>query len=146
VSADDRHLTRTEGVDDAHDAEAWRNVGAFMTRSRVEDVRFRLQEVLYDVDKKIEDGEALTREDIRALRQAKDELQMLTEDHLAHLADDVEPWDGGAGDMVPYGVMRRHLEDDDFPRRPHLKSGDTVTDAADESDSPGASGGGETHE
>ena len=134
----------TDGVDDEHDAEAWRAVGAWFARSRVDDTRWEMEEALHTVSEKLEDGERLTRADIDAIREAKDAIVSLTEEHLVHLADGVEPWDAGVGMCVPYGVMRRQIEQDDFPPQLYHQTDDTVTDAADESDGPGASGGGET--
>lgn len=139
------HVCATDGVDDEHDAEAWRTIGAHFTENAVHDVRFHLQEVLYDVAEKLSDGEELTAADIDAIRAAKDELQELTEEHLARIASDCEPWDRGVGMMVPYGVMRRQLEEDDFPReRCNLQQ--HTDKSADENATPGASGGGEKHE
>ena len=139
----DRHIGRTDGGGDDHDAEAWRDVGAHFTASRVRDVRFDLEEVLYDIAEKIASGEELTAADIDTLRESMDGLQVLTEEYLARLATDCEPWDRGVGMMVPYGVMRRHLEEDDFPPRPHYRTGGSMTDAADEDATPDDSGGGE---
>lgn len=146
MSCDDWHVGRTDGAGDEHDAEAWRDVGAFMTRSRVDDVQWQVQEALHDVITHLEAGEPLTAAEIDTVRRAMDELQNLTEEHLARIATDTEPWDRGAGMSVPYGVMRRHLEDDDYPPDLGYRTGDTLTDEADEDADSGASEGGETHE
>jgi hypothetical protein len=145
TDCDARHVGRSDGVDDDHDADAWRTVGAHFTENAVHDVRFQLQEVLYDVAEKLSDGEQLTAADIDAIRGAKDELQELTEEHLARIATDCEPWDGGVGMMVPYGVMRRQLEGDDFPPE-RCKLQQKTDNSTAENVVPGTSGGGENHE
>lgn len=130
TAATDDHVGRVDADDEAYAAEAWRDVGAHLTEQRVHDVRWGLAEALHAIAERIRAGEALTREDVDDVRRATDDLHHLTEEHLARLAPGVEPWDRGVSMVVPYGVMRRHLEDDDFP--PRRVYGDRDEEAGDQ--------------
>lgn len=97
------------------DADAWRDVGASLAAHAVDDARFELEEALYTVAEKLRAGEELAAEDVDAIRRAKDDLLVLTEERLAPLARDTEPWDRGAGMTIPHSVFRRHIEEDGYP-------------------------------
>lgn len=139
MSTDRPHVGRTEGTgDDAIDAEAWRDVGASVTAHEIDDVRWQLVEALHHAAETVRDGGTLTGADVDAIRRATDDLQRVTEEHLARLAAADEPWSRGAGMFVPYGVMRRHLDDDAFP--PTYRT-DADTDTDTEADTDGGEAG-----
>jgi hypothetical protein len=98
-------------VPDERAADAWRRVGARMTLYELWRVESDLQDAFADVERALRAGEPLTAAHVAALRDAKDDLQRLTETTVAPLADGVEPWDGGPGDIIPFAVMRDALAD-----------------------------------
>lgn len=110
------------------DARAWREVGRDQTMWRFYGQREELHETLYELEKALEAGEPVTRAHIEAARKELDTTRQLVEE-FAKLADDTEPWDGGAGATTPYSVFRGQLEDAGYEVIPPGASDDGEVDS-----------------
>ncbi|MFC6823456.1 hypothetical protein [Halopelagius fulvigenes] len=98
--------TTTESPEMPAEPNPWEEVGPALAHDDVMEARFTLEDVLHDVEATLRAGDAPSADQVNALRDELHALQALTEQTLAVVADDTEPWARGVNPQVSIGTLQ----------------------------------------
>jgi chloramphenicol 3-O-phosphotransferase len=87
-------------------AETWEAVARDVLARELDDRRYALDGAFRDLGRALDDGNAVTVDDVREAREAIRQAERVLEENIVPLVDETDPWDGATKFMSNGEVAR----------------------------------------